>query len=56
MFKSHSLCVHILNIILFLEDRPVVQPVVRHYTAWAGGMTKDSEPNGNKHSPNLVCY
>jgi hypothetical protein len=22
----------------------------------AGGRTKDSEPNGSNHSPNLVCY
>jgi hypothetical protein len=26
------------------------------FTSWtAGGKTKDSEPNSNNHSPNLVC-
>jgi hypothetical protein len=26
------------------------------FTFWtAGGMTKDSQPNGTKHSPNFVC-
>jgi hypothetical protein len=35
--------------------RIMVLYILTFYSWTAGGMTKDSEPNGSKHSLNIVC-